>query len=547
MRRNGNLPNFVTKYCVPRYGTSFEAEHRHEKADEAGNANGQVFNMSAGARSTSGRWTIKDGFHWYIFSNLGFVGSPWNNICYEEDYAFPASDRGELSLLFGGYINIGQGIRYAGNFSTAYIATGKELESVVGWSGVQFGPNHILYGNYYWADERKNYPDTPGGSTSVTRPEYLIDHSAFCRTPRRLQSAGGWIRSYLAGIPMDNPTKGAWSSAFGLDRVWPGNLAYDSFAGEFSAGIASNNWTHVISKNEVVVDEEGTQLKHNENSAEIVIFGYNGNGHYAFAQELGRMLDFGIFLYPQSAEFRHLLLGTGINGSTQFSLAYVSPELDGYEIVELPEQDRIYSLVGVSTNFCILKKDNLYDLYYRLTPIVTDSEAMPNIMAFGSWYLDMVSRVATDAETSEAVDFSAVLPPNDGEAYGYSSGAYGTMALYVPDRYADDGVAYIVSKYAVFRIPCYGSFSDENKLMAYPALKHVREFVLIRDQVLYKIRETEFTAYDMQTFLRLDNLPGFQSAVEKARRCGKESNSEGADNQPFFKAYSTTRALFFLA
>ncbi len=45
--------------------------------------------------------------------------------------------------------------------------------------------------------------------------------------------------------------------------------------------------------------------------------------------------------------------------------------------------------------------------------------------------------------------------------------------------------------------------------------KYAKELVLIHDQVIYKITETEFTAYDMQTFLRLDDLPGFQPAVVK--------------------------------
>ncbi len=530
MRRNGNLPKFVTKYCVPRYGTSFEAEHRHERADETGNVYGQVFSgplTQSNYRNTSIKWTVKDSFDWFIFSNLGFVGAPWSDFCYEEDYAFSYAVPRKGSLLHGGYfaVSVGSGAshptRDANHGRGHYIITGKEIGLSLDSETTVFGPQQIKVGGsvgYYWGDERKNVTD-PDGTTIGTIPEYLIDNSAFSRSPRRFSVYDGyWLRSYHAGKPIDNPVQSSWSSI--LDHVMPRSLAYDSFAGDFTGSHAWNNSTHIISKNEVKVDEEGTQIKSNEDSAEIVIFGYNGHGEYAFSQELGKLLDFGTYpshIYPQSAKGRHCLLGNGIIGSTQFSLAYVSPELDGHESVELPALQQGYSLIGVSTNFCILKKENLYDLYYRLTPIVTNLEAMPNVVAGGSWYMDMVSRVATDMDTSESIDFSSVLPPNNDETTGgYSSGAYGTMSLCVYDVYSENGSAYIVSKYAVFKF----SYNRANvfeleKLMAYPSLKHVREFVLIRGQIVYKIREDGFEAYDMQTFLRLDDLPGFQSAVEK--------------------------------
>ncbi len=546
MRRAGTLPKFMTKYCVPRYGTSFEAEHRHERADETGNVYGQVFSrplIQGNYRSTSVQWTISEGFDWFIFSNLGFVGAPWNDFMYEEDYVFSYAKNREHSLIHGGYFSFSLGFYISYKEPNAgtghYIVTGKEIigalrvHDIDGRVQRNFGPNHIYNGYYFWGDERKDLPD-PNGTTAGVRPRYLVDNSAFSISPRRFSVYDGyWLRSYHAGKPIDNPVQSSWSAAISTDRAMLKNLAYDSFAGDYSAAESWDNTTHLISKNSVI-EEEGAVVRYGEDSAEIVIFGYNGHGEHAFAQELGKMLDFGTyqnpFFYPQSAKGRHCLLGDGIIGSTQFALAYVSPELDGYETVELPQQNCIYSLMGVSTEFTIVAKnyapvvggiltgyEYLYDMYYRLIPVVTNSETKPNVMAFGAWYVDMISRVATDMDTSEVIDFSGVLPPNDDEnAWGYSSGAYGNMALCVYGWDSEDGIAYIVSKYAVYKLSYNRTYVYESeKLMAYPSLNHVREFVLIRDQVIYKIREDGFEAYDMQTFLRLDNLPGFQSAVEK--------------------------------
>ena len=102
MKQTGNIPNFMKKYSVPRYGTSYEAEHRRDHADEFGNQFGQVFSEQYRTQvSNNSRWTIRDSFDWYIFSNLGFIGQPGTSTIYEEVFIYNDASYNGTSAIFG--------------------------------------------------------------------------------------------------------------------------------------------------------------------------------------------------------------------------------------------------------------------------------------------------------------------------------------------------------------------------------------------------------------------------------------------------------------
>ena len=159
------------------------------------------------------------------------------------------------------------------------------------------------------------------------------------------------------------------------------------------------------------------------------------------------------------------------------------------------------------------------DFYYKLTPIISDVAFLNlNIGVFGSCYVNFDTMIGRDAETGEELYLTDVLPLSTGSsATCYSSGIYGEILLYAPNGIGQNrsGDRYIVTKNAVFKYQHEYTANETLDAMAYPSWKHAREIVLIRDQIIYRIRASGFTAHDLQTFMRLDNLPGFQSAVQK--------------------------------
>lgn len=143
----------------------------------------------------------------------------------------------------------------------------------------------------------------------------------------------------------------------------------------------------------------------------------------------------------------------------------------------------------------------------------------------GSHFLDLRSMTLTDAETDESFDLSGALPmmdytPNYGvyDAAGKSSSDTGKLLLYWPSKSIGSPI-YLVSSKFVFKVnlPESGDPVFQNHFgFLFPCERHATHWYGFADQMIYKIGEDSLEIYDAQTFMRLDDLPGFQQPrVEK--------------------------------
>ncbi len=167
-----------------------------------------------------------------------------------------------------------------------------------------------------------------------------------------------------------------------------------------------------------------------------------------------------------------------------------------------------------ATNFVSVRFGEHYSLLYKNMLLQEWTNNSASFCCFGSWYMDAGDKILRNAESGESIDLSGVLSETITGNVG--SGIHGEMATYVSDsEHEEKPLMYIVSANSVFRLPWVGGHVTGNNLIYWPLPCHLRKIYFFYEQVVYVINKDGFTAYDMQTFLRLDDLPGFQSAVEK--------------------------------
>ena len=573
MRRTGNLPKFMTKYCVPRYGTSYEAEHRHERADELGNHKGQVFyeDHSQNLQPSHHRWTTSDSYGWYIVSNLGLVGAPWDSLEYEEDFFYRQTqvNDGETRYMciLGGYLVVAR-VEAGGGFYDEHnkvtkIDSGKEV--VLNWGissqGIaisDFSVNQISAGNSYifgeetidvWLDVNRNAPanyvsDNNGYAGAiyryVGRPEGVtykngarnvsgvhLDYSLLSNTYGPVMMHGlcvatsypnrHWHHNTLIQGSTLTISNGRHVAQIDCDNSLDGrNIGSDELLGRNAivtfSGYDSDNYLFSFERNESIPTDRRI------------------NDRYVYDQI--KRLD------GQSVAGRAFVGSRNdLGGESYDFIGYVAPDEESYRVEKLTEGVPVRlngfgpSEVFARAVFNTVIEGTVASSSRLLFEGKFISELSDAHIAgvFGTSFFNYDTKILTNAETGEENDLHEVIPDIEGNLVrGFrSSGEKGTMLViqnqtsFIDENGNRRTDYYIVSESHVFKVSkvfkngSEQAYDERYGVSAYPCWKHAREIIVFYEQIVYKIRKDGFTAYDMQTFMRLDNLPGFQSAVEK--------------------------------
>jgi hypothetical protein len=487
MRTIKNVPKIFKKYNLSRYGTSQEAEYKSTNAF-------MIHFYNAYRESSS--YNMPETHPEYLVSNQGMISHYGNqNYEYEEDFRNFVNKR-----MFRGYVALDQYSTFNTTRSVAicrydtddvkffttvnYLNDGSKQDSYNGINiqySYTYGEKHFTTSSaklcndmvvsmatgtafdFYYKDQ-KLYGSLTGNRTDNSAYFYksccIVDSNNGSGSSHRFS-----ILSPKNTIIGANNYSAAPVHGVGNELFYFYNISNDIFSTETTSFINST--------------ADGFSIQLNNTYYEAI------KGRYVS----GRMYN----------------VDTGMKKAILYFDAENNEKI--YNIFD--NQDGTNILIGAHD---LAVFGNILDgiffgyIYYKGRII---GETNNTSFIFGTdFFINTETYILTDAETGETFDLSDIIGGRTIANFGNGCGNY-CYCTEIIDQWI---YLYVISKNKIFK----ASFPVGSVIynFLFPSIYHGKVMIILYRDIIYHITET-FTAYDMQTLLRVDTLPGFESCVRE--------------------------------
>ena len=493
MRRIGTPPKIFKKYNISRYNSSHDAEYKSAYVDE-------YAQLRAANRSSQ---TTRDDFPFYLVSNQGFVGTVDKGAMYEEDFranaclSLPDTQAKGHVAIKGGYVSF-QNQTDGNQGEILYIGDGKPIEI---FRYLEDGNLTTVYTNCFFTSRSivRNYY-TYWGSTNLGYTTTIAETSATWDDITRTGSSS--FKYYHRGDGTPGMTTAAVPSSSGN--------GVNNCRGYNAGALRSGGYVRFISPSGSLQLSDSTHITQQTGGE---LFVNNGN---LYSLEVGRVVHVTQYS-PRNTNVsgRYWFHRDGYSGD--YYLIYYDPESD----TTTTAVNACHGMINADNAFALAwitdpnaPGGRAYSLYFKGVKVRDGFEfnnSTDMYIFVGSCCFEKATGVMTNYETGETRDMSILS-----ELLSSRSGVYPVAGLYAEvicvsstSNVDADQDRYVIGWDGIrkFRAPSTDFF-------AYPNERHATSVYWIKDQVLSIIGKDGYQAYDLQTFMRLDNLPGFEGAVE---------------------------------